>query len=318
MIETIVIFILALSTLLFSARIFTKSAELIGQWIGLPTFIIGVFIVGIGTSLPELISGILSVRHGSSEILSANIMGANISNILMVTGLAVLIGQKNIQLGSFYIAIDLHFMFGAFLYFLMISYDGRIDFKESIVGLLLFLAYAFYLIKGHKEDESKIGDNFKKEIESNPAKKFPLRSLLYLLGGGMGIYFGANYTVSSLGELAIAFNVPASLVSLTLLSLGTTLPELVVNILAIRAGNSEMAIGSVMGSCVFNTLMIPSIASWFGTIAVPDDLIHFSLPVMIASGLFFYLITQDKKISIWEGAMFFLLYLLFILKVIPS
>ena len=87
MINSILIFIVALSVLLIAANYFTKSAEAIGEWLKLPSFVIGIFIVGIGTSLPELISGILSVRSGASEILPGNIMGANMSNILLITGL---------------------------------------------------------------------------------------------------------------------------------------------------------------------------------------------------------------------------------------
>lgn len=130
----------------------------------------------------------------------------------------------------------------------------------------------------------------------------------------VGIYFGADYTVFSLEKIAIALNIPNSIVALTLLSLGTTLPELTVNIAAIRKGKAEMAIGNVLGSSIFNTLVIPFAGSAFGEIKVPENLLAFSLPVMAASGVLFYLLTQDKKISLWEGLMFVCLYALFILK----
>lgn len=299
------IFILALSGLLLSARFFTKSAETIGKYFGLPTFVIGVFIVGIGTSLPELISGIISVNKQSSEILSGNIIGANISNILLITGLVVVINRKNITLSSGYIYIDLHYLLGSILFFCIIAYDGHIVLVECLFGLLMFIVYCIYLIKGEPENISN---------RTVKTKGISIVSFLILIVSAAGIYFGADFTISSLEIIANDLSVPKSIVALTLLSLGTTLPELAVSISAIKQGKAEMAIGNVLGSCIFNTLFIPSIASFFGTISVTQDLLQFSLPVMAACGLLFYLLAQDKKMSVWEGLMFICLYGLFILK----
>ncbi|MFC4816719.1 sodium:calcium antiporter [Flavobacterium sp. GCM10023249] len=299
------IFSLALIGLLVSSNYFTNAAEAIGKYLKLPSFVVGVFIVGIGTSLPELISGILSVNKGASEILSGNIIGANISNILLITGLAVVINKKNISLKSGYMYIDLNYLIGSFLFFYMIAYDGKMDAAESFFGLLIFIVYSIYLIKG--EAKSKEDSNAKTE-------KFPIVSLLLLLVSAVGIYFGADYTIISLEKIAFDLSIPKSIVALTLLSLGTTLPELAVNISAIKNGKAEMAIGNVLGSSIFNTLVIPAIASFFGTIVVTNNLLQFSLPVMAACGLLFYLLTQDKKISVWEGLLFICLYSLFIFK----
>lgn len=299
------IFIVALAALLISARYFTQSAEHIGKFIGLPPFVIGVFIIGIGTSLPELISGIISVRKGASEILAGNIIGANISNLLLITGLAVVINRKNITLNSTYIYIDLHYLIGAFVYFFVVAYDGKIEIDESSFGILMFIVYSIYLIKGEAPALSK--PVVKKE-------RFPIVPVLILLLAAVGIYFGANYTVSSLEQIALAWAVPNAVIALTILSLGTTLPELAVNISAIRQGKAEMAVGNVLGSSIFNTLIIPSTAAYFGSVTLTEGLIQFSLPMMAACGLLFYLLTQDKKISVWEGLLFICLYGLFILK----
>lgn len=299
------VFIVALAGLLISARYFTSSAEKLGKFIGLPPFVIGVFIIGIGTSLPELISGIISVKKGASEILAGNVIGANISNLLLITGLAVVINKKNITLNSAYIYIDLHYLVGAFVYFFIVAYDGRIDIAESSFGILMFIIYSIYLIKGEAPALDK---------PTVVKDRFPFPAVLILLLAAVGIYFGANYTVSSLEQIALAWSVPNAVIALTILSLGTTLPELAVNISAIRQGKAEMAVGNVLGSSIFNTLIIPSAASYFGMVSLSEDLIRFSLPMMAACGLLFYLLTQDKKISVWEGLLFICLYGLFILK----
>lgn len=304
------IFALALSGLLIAARFFTTAAEEIGLYFKMPAFIIGVFIVGIGTSLPELVSGILSVTKGVSEILPGNIMGANISNILLITGLAAYLNRRDIVLTQEYIFVHLHYLLGGFFLLSLIVYDGEIKWLEALIGLIAFLNYSFYLIKPQEKRE---GTSEIEQVQSQSS--FPLKAIFLLLGSGVGIYFGANYTVASISQIAEGLQIPPSIIALTLLSIGTTLPELAVNVSAIRRGNAEMAIGNVLGSCIFNTLSIPAIASWVGPIHVPKHLLTLSLPVMLGSGLFFYLLTQDKRISRWEGVVFILIYLLFLLKI---
>jgi cation:H+ antiporter len=308
MIQQFLIFFGALAVLLLSARFFTGSAEQIGEWLQLPAFVVGIFIVGIGTSLPELIAGIISVQKGVSEILPGNVIGANISNILLITGMAAVLNRKTITLSSGYIYVDLHFLVGSFFYFVLVAYDGVIRPLEASVGLIMFLVYSIYLIRGETAGTNKRNQEVRSE--------FPLKAAAVLLLSGVGIYFGAEYTIGALEKIAQSIGVPQSVIALTLLSLGTTLPELAVIVSAVRQGKVEMAIGNVLGSCIFNTLAIASIASFVGNITVPSELLQLSLPVMAACGLLFYLLTQDKRISVWEGLMFVSLYLLFILQVI--
>jgi cation:H+ antiporter len=299
------VFIGALAVLIAAARFFTSSAESLGKWLSLPSFVIGIFIVGIGTSLPELISGILAVKQGVSEIVPGNIIGANISNLLLVTGFSVALGRKPISLGSTYIYIDLHFLIGSFFMFYMIAYDGAIRNSEAIMGIFIFIVYSIYLIKSGAQPRDS------STATRNP---FPLKAVLVLIVAAVGIYFGAEYTIQSVQAIARGLNIPESIIALTVLSLGTTLPELAVTITAIKQGKAEMAVGNVLGSCIFNTLVIPAITSMISIITVPKELLSFSLPVMAGTGLLFYLLTQDKRISVWEGLMFVMIYVLFIIK----
>jgi cation:H+ antiporter len=301
------IFGVALTALLFSAKIFTESAEKIGKFFKLPSFVIGIFIVGIGTSLPELVSGSLSVLRQHSEIAMGNIIGANVSNLLLVTGLGITLHRKAIELGSNYIFIDLHYLVGSFVVFGIMAYDGRIDFGEAFMGLVIFTVYTVYLLKSDPEEDA---------TESAHKGKFPWQAGLLLLGAVVGIYFGAEYTIDSLSKIAKSLGVPSSIIALTLLSLGTTLPELSVNLRCISQGKAEMALGNVLGSCVFNCLVIPGIATLFGPILVPVNILYFSLPLMLIFGLLFYLLTQDKRMSPWEGALFVCLYLFFVIKTV--
>ncbi len=306
MITQLLIFAGALALLLTAAQFFTKSAENIGAYLRMPAFVIGVFIVGIGTSLPELIASVLSVRQGVSEIVAGNIIGANITNILLITGVVAWLHQRDIVLSKAYIFIDLHYLVGAFFLFAVVAYDGIITWKEAIVGVAAFFIYSFYLINDGKNTPH---DNQK------PAMAFPVKDAGLLMLTGVGIYLGADYTVSSISALAAMAGIPPAVIALTVLSLGTTLPELAVNISAIRQGKAEMAVGNVLGSSIFNAMFIPGAAAMFGDLIVPQVLIGFSLPFMLGAGLFFYLLTQDKKISRWEGMLYICIYVLFMLKV---
>jgi cation:H+ antiporter len=314
----LLIFFGSLAVLIFSANRFTKAAESIGAFFNMSQIVIGIFIVGLGTSLPELFSGSLSVMRGHSEILSGNIIGSNISNILLITGVILAASKKGIDLKSLYIFIDLHFLMGSFFYFCLIAYDGEIKMYEAVAGFIIFFIYSRYLISSsEKGSEMEDLENTMEPGNKRKTKKeFPIKSLAILLATCVGIYFGADYTVSSLGEIATMMNVPSSIIALTLLSLGTTLPELVVNIGAIRAGKAELALGNILGSCTFNIFVIPGIASLFGAIHVPDGLLGFPLPVMVGSGILFYMLTADKKMSVYEGYLFIALYAVFILQIV--
>ncbi|MBL7984725.1 MAG: sodium:calcium antiporter [Flavobacteriales bacterium] len=313
MLQVLLIFLVALTGLLISANFFTRAAEGIGRWLKLSPFVIGVFIVGIGTSLPELVSAILSVRAGASEIVPGNVLGSSISNLLLIAGVVAVIARPEIRLGSQYILIDMHYLIGAFATFWFVAHDGTITWPEAMVGGFLFVVYSIYLIRQGGEDLEKNAKDRAAERTATPSKDLAL-----LLVSAVGIYFGADFTVSSITAIAGALALPPSLIALTVLSLGTTLPELAVNISAIKQGKAEMAIGNVLGSCIFNTMMVPLAASSFGAITVPEPLLAFSMPVMLGSGLFFYLIALDKRISRWEGWLFLGLYVLFILQLAKS
>lgn len=308
--DVYIIFIVSLAALLYASKIFTDSAEKLGKYYKLSSFVIGIFIVGIGTSLPELITSVIAVKNNQSEIVTGNLIGANIANLLFISGATVILNRKSFEIKSPYIFIDLHYLIGAYIIYTMIAFDGIIYWFEAIVGAVAFVFYSIYLIRSGNLDFANVSHNHKTH--------FPIMALLMIIGASVVIYFSAASTLDSLVLIAIGWGIDSSIIALTLLSLGTTLPELAVNITAIRQGKSEMAIGNVLGTAVFNTFMIPAIASLFGSIIVPQYLLTFSLPVMLATGILFYMVAQDKRISVWEGWLFIFIYILFIMQVVIS
>ncbi|MCS6982126.1 MAG: sodium:calcium antiporter [Flavobacteriales bacterium] len=301
------LFFVSLTVLVVASRFFTRASEDLGRWLQLPRFVIGIFIVGIGTSLPELVSGMMSVGKGATQVMPANVIGANISNVLFITGLCVVLHGGTLTLRSKYIFIDLHFLVGSFFFFVVVAHDGVIRFSEAFLGFIIYFIYAFYLIRGEAEMEEA--------RPSRPQVSPPWMGFCMLLLSSAAIYFSAHQTIDSLIAISQSFGVSDALISLTLLSLGTTLPELVVNIRMIMEKKAEMAIGNVLGSSVFNALMIPACATTLGRATLPAQMLSLPLPVMAGGGLLFYLLTHDKKMSVWEGLLFICLYGLFILKI---
>jgi cation:H+ antiporter len=306
-------FAVSLVVLIAAARSFTLSAERVGLALGMSPFAIGVLIVSAGTSLPELVASIVAASRGSSEIVVGNVLGANLSNLLLVMGAVAVAARRSIRLGEQYILIDLHFLLGAALLAALALRDGTVGRAEGLALLAAYSVYLVYLMReGRTEKDLTLGGE---AAAARAASRFPRRDLGVLAVTSGLIYLGARYTIASLETVARLAGVGPDLVALTLLSVGTTLPELVVSASAARAGKADVAVGNVLGSCVFNTLAVMGTASLVRPLAATQDLLTLPLPVFGAAALLFYLLTLDKRVSRWEGMLFLLVYALFILEV---
>lgn len=297
-----------LATLAGSARAFTTVAERVGLAIGLSPFAVGIFIVAVGTSLPELAASLVASSQGTSEVVSGNVLGANTANLLLILGCVALASRQGIQLGERYIAIDLNFMVGSAALLTLVMYDGRVSRLE---GALLLVAYAAYM--GHLLTDGRTPSadaTFDKALDADRRARLRGRDLavLALLAGA--IYLGASLTLDALMALATRLGVSAALASVTILSLGTTLPEMAVSVTAAARGRAEMAVGNILGSCIFNALAVVGAASMVGGIQVPRELMALPVPAFIGSAILFYLLTQDRRVSRWEGLLFVLGYVL--------
>lgn len=314
MVLSFIIFFVALAVLLIAANYFTTSAERIGLALKLSPFFVGVVIVALGTSLPELVSSIFAVSNGNSDIVAGNIIGADVSNLLLILGISTLFVKGNIKLGEEYIFVDLHFMLGAIIMATYFMWDGVVDWVEGIFLLVGFAIYQIYLFRSSEKPDRMRDEHLILPAEKHVKPEF--KTFAILVASMVGVYFGAKYTVNSIIEIAEGMNVSKTVISLTALSLGTTLPELSVSFTAARRGNPQIAIGNILGSCIFNTFTVLGISSVIGDIVVPAAHKEFLLLALLTAGLFFYLVSQDKKISTWEGMLFVLFYAVFLATII--
>ncbi len=300
----IAVFLLSMFFLVKSADYLVDSAKQIGIYFSLPSFIVGVLIVGIGTSAPELASSIFAALQGVPEMVVSNAIGSNIANVLLIVGLSSILA-RNIKISKELIDLDIPLLLLSTGLFVLLSYDALISRAESAFLLSGLLFYLTYTISSKKQvQDSCIKDliNIKKEF-------IILFISLFLL------IFSAKYLVLSVVELSNLFNIAVSAITLLAVALGTSLPELFVSVSSIKKGESDMALGNIFGSNAFNLLAVVGIPSFFTNIPVDNLSLSTAFPVLILSTLLFAFSGISKRIHAFEGIFFLIIYVYFVMKV---
>jgi len=294
------IFVVSLAALLKGSDWFIDSAEEIGLSFGISPFIIGLTIVAFGTSLPELATSISSVLQGESTIVIGNVVGSNITNIALVLGLVAL-SIKQIDLEYNIWHIDMPFLWGsAFLLYFTIQ-DQVFSLAEAFLflgGLAIFLIYS---LKNERDEES----------EEN--EKLSGKTYLLLLLGGIMVWLGADFTIKAISNLSLQAGISPETIALTVVAFGTSLPEIIVSIGAARKGKTSIAVGNVLGSNIFNTYCVMAFSRFFGDLIIPDNVLAFSIPIMIVMTVLFGIVSNNKKITQWEGLMLILFYVFYVM-----
>lgn len=291
--------IVALAVLLIASDWFIDAAEKIGLSLGVSPFIIGVTIVAFGTSLPELATSIASIYMGSSEIVVGNVVGSNIANILLVLGVTSFLGKKDIKLNFNIWKIDMPLLFASALLLLFALRDQQLDLLEALVFLVALGGFLFNSVKDSK-------------LESMTQTPVRGGDVIKLIIGAVMVYFGADYTIYGITEIAEQTSIAPEFFSLSFIAIGTSLPELVVSIAAARRGKHAIAVGNVLGSNIFNTYAVMAIPSLMGELIVPESILTLGLPFMLGATLLFGLITISSRIARWEGFMLLFLYIFYL------
>ena len=303
------IFIGSLALLVKSSDLFVDASEQIGSFFGLPAFLIGVVIVSIGTSLPELVSSILAVRSGSSEIVIGNVIGSNITNIFLVIGAAgILCGEMVVQRDVF--RYDMSFLLGTALLLGVMVIDLRIQPGETVVLIALLIGYFWFLSKRPEEALSEFSEL--SAIEEKASKKPGFWPWFLLAASPFGIYFGAEYLVESVITLSRLIGIGSEVIALSAVALGTSLPEVMVSVSAVRKGKVDIAVGNVVGSNIFNTLAVTGGASLFGTLLIPESILTFAMPISIGATILLLVVLFDRRITRLESFMLLVFYVVFI------
>ena len=302
----IIIFIFGLAVLIKSSGYFTEAAEKVGLHFGIPAFLVGVTIVAFGTSIPELVSSFIAVAKNSSEIVTGNIVGSNIANIGFVLAIAAIVGKK-LRVSWELIHVDLPLLMGSALLLAATLIDGKLVFYEAVLLLVGYIVYITYVVQAQKEHKSKIKLSVKKE-------KLGWKVPAILIVSSAFIYFGATYLIDSVIKLSLILNIGKEIIAVSAVSIGTSLPELAVSLIAARKGQAELAIGNILGSNIFNSFAIMGLVGLFSSLVVPSILITLAIPIMVVLTLMYFFIAQDNEITRHEGVILLLIFLFFLGK----
>ena len=293
-----ILFVVSMAALIKASDWFVSSAETIGLSLGISPFVIGVTLVAFGTSLPELAASIAAVARQSSEIVIGNVVGSNITNILLVIGLSAVIG-KEILVDKESTANKLVMLLAsAFLMYFTLQ-DLILSLGEAILYLAGMALFLLSTIGGASDD-----------AENRP--KAGVKNYALVIGAAALVYGGAHFTIVSIEEISETLGVPNEVIALTGVALGTSLPEVVVSVTAVLKGKSDIAIGNVLGSNIFNTFAVMGIPRLFGDLIIPASIMEFSIPMMVGVTIIFAFMFFESKINRWEGMMLIVLYCLFV------
>ena len=300
-----IVFLAAMAALIFGADFIIKESERIALHFNISHFVIGATLVAFGTSLPEMAASMMAASQGKSDMAVANVLGSVIFNITLVLGLVLFIA-KSMKPERDLFSKDSAWVVVPVVIFLLMIQDGVIGRVDGIIFLLLMISYLIFLFTSSKDD-------LKGEIDESLTQKFNWSKTLVLLT--IGFIFtigGANFVIESGTSIARSLEVSEWIIGLFLISLGTSLPELVVSLVAIKKGNADMSIGNIIGSNVANFSMVIGASSLIHPLIVNIQDNSFDIFIMVAASLTLLFILANKLYNKAGAIFLFAILALFI------
>jgi len=307
-----VLFALGIIFLLKGADWIVDSASSIAKRHGVSQLIIGLTIVAFGTSLPELVVNIFAALSGSSEVAFGNVIGSNIANILLVLGLTAITGSIHVRASTVWKEVPFAIL-SAFILLVLVNKSilgvnstQDLSVFDSFILLSMFAFFMFYIIQVSLRERAKV--TLAEKPQSLNWKIYPK-----LIIGLIGIYFGGEWIVSGAGSLASSWGMSEFFISATIVAVGTSLPELVVCLIAAYKKNVDLAVGNIIGSNIFNTLWVLGIVPLISPLTIPQFM-WFDLLVMVFSTILLFIILYIGRHEIRrkDGILLFLLYVIYV------
>ncbi|MSS17478.1 calcium/sodium antiporter [Sodaliphilus pleomorphus] len=307
--------LIGLGLLLAGAEFLVDSSVAIAKRARISNFIIGLTIVGMGTSAPELFVSISSAIAGHGDIALGNVVGSNICNILLILGLTAAIFPFNIERENQ--KRDIPFCIFASVLLMLCVNDkwmgipqNTLSRLDGIVFLLFFVGYMAYVVVNKGKNPAQALQQADDEAKSRLEGKAPLLLWLVAAASLAALLFGGNIFLDASRNLARAWGMSEAVISITIVAVGTSLPELITSVVAAAKHNTQLALGNIIGSCVFNILMILGVAATIKPLSITGiNIVDFA--VLVLSAVMIYLVTYTfgkKRFDRIEGVIFLLVY----------
>ena len=298
--------ILGVAMVLMGADRLTDGASALARRMGVPEFIVGLTVVAAGTSAPELFVSMVSALKGTPDMAVGNVVGSNIMNSMLIVGAAAMTAPITISKRT--VHKDLPFTVLASLLMLVLTVNGGLSRIDGILMLLVFALFMFVSIRSAE-----------KRYETYDERPIPIwKNLFFVVGGLALLLVGSNIFVDSASDVAYAFGISEGVVGLTVVAGGTSLPELATSVVAARKGQSAIAIGNVIGSNVFNILLILGLTATITPLEI-EGITTIDMAVMLLSVSLVWLFSCTRfKVERWEGATLVVGYLAYVAWLIAS
>lgn len=319
---SIFLIIIGFILLIKGADFLVEGSSNIAKRFHIPEIVIGLTIVSIGTSLPELLVSINSATKGYSDMSLGNVIGSNIANFLLILGVSAAIRRLKLKRETRYIEVPMCILY-TIIFTIVCNTDNMITRPEAVILLVFFNIFIGYTvamgIKGEKFDEEPLTKEEEEDEGKTKEEKQSsmIQNILQIVLGIVALKFGGDFIVDNATIIAERLNISEKIISLTIIAIGTSLPELVTSIVAAIKGNSDISVGNIIGSNIFNMTFIIGIASLIKPITYnisynTDLLILFAATVLL---FLFQYIPPKKMMSRRNGFMYLICYILYMIKV---
>jgi len=310
MLVSVILIIIGFAMLIFGANFLVDGSSNVAKKFHIPEIIIGLTIVSIGTSMPELFVSITSALEGHPDMAIGNVVGSNVANLLLILGMSAIVNSIAFKRETRLIEIPICLVVTiAFILICNIGQDiTRIDAMFLVVLFILFIIYTIIMAKKGEEFDKEDGqEEAKEEITKGSA----LKDIVSIILGIVLLKIGGDFTVDNAVNIANMFNWSEKLISVTILAVGTSLPELVTSVSAAFKGNSDIAIGNILGSNIFNMLLIIGVSALISPITYNLSYNRDMVILIIATVVLalFPVIPPKNKMSRMNGLIYFALYI---------
>ncbi len=306
MIINVLLIVVGVALVLFGADKLTEGASALARRLNVPEIIIGLTIVAAGTSAPELFVSLVSALNGTPDMAVGNVVGSNTMNAMLIVGTAALVAPMVISPST--VKKDIPCSVLASILLAVLAFDGflgRFDGIVLLLGFAAFMAYTLVQSKAGKDDVVK---------ESSPVWK----NILFIVFGLAGLVVGSNLFVDSASDVALSLGISEAVVGLTIVAGGTSLPELATSVVAARKGQSAIAIGNVIGSNVFNILLILGLTSAITPLEI-EGITTIDMAVMLLSVILVWLFSRTRyTVERWEGGLLLVIYIGYLVWLITN
>ena len=316
-----ILLIIGFVLLIKGADFFVDGSSSVAKILKVPTIIIGLTVVAFGTSMPELSVSVTAALRGSNDLAVSNVLGSNIFNLLVVLGCCALVKP----VAAKWSLLKKEFPFSILITIILLLVDSDFSIMKILDGnqgfvlgrwagllfLILFVLYIYATVKSALRSRAEAKDMEEEEYKTMS----PLKSGIYIVIGLIGIVWGGNLVVDSASNIALTFGWSQTFIGLTIVALGTSLPELVTSVLAARKGENDLAVGNVVGSNIFNILLILGVSSFITPITLDVTAVYDTIILIIASIVVYVSAISKREIQRKEGILFLVCYFAFFLYV---